>query len=347
MTIRTQRLRLQPATVALARADLAGRDELAQALGAAVPGEWPPELFDRSAIEHALAQLEAGALAEWAYYYLIREDLGPAGPTAAGIAGFKGPPAGDGSVEIGYSVLPGHQRIGLATEAVAALVDRAFAHPDVGRVLAETLPSLPPSIRVLEKSGFHLMGAGSEPGVIRFELSRADYDAGRTWTPPHLRTLVRLVSHMHWADEQVRAMLVRQPEPDPEGWRLYAHVLSAELLWLARLRGDPAPLPVWPELDQSDALALSLHLREDLRSFLWRQDARDLGRLIWYRNSAGETHQNSVEDILLHVCLHGSYHRGQIARRAREAGTSPVPTDYIGFVRGAPAATSPQPSRRP
>ncbi len=340
MPIRTQRLRLQPASVDLARADLAGREALAQALEAEVPRTWPPELFERQAIEHSLAQLEAGGWpAEWAYYYLVREDLAPAGPTAAGIAAYKGPPSAAGCVEVGYSVLPEHQRLGLATEAVAALVDRAFEHPGVLRVLAETLPSLLPSIRVLEKSGFHPLGPGSEAGVVRFELSRADYEAGRTWTPPHLRTLVRLVSHMHWADEQVRAGLVRQP--DPEAWRLYAHVLSAELLWLARLSGDPPPLPVWPELDQSDALALSLHLREDFRSFLWRQEVQDLGRLVWYRNSAGANYQSTVEDILLHVCLHGSYHRGQIARRVREADSTPSPTDYIGFVRGAPAATTP------
>ena len=339
MPIRTQRLRLQPVTVALARADLAGRETLARALGAAVPPEWPPEHFDRPAIENTLIQLEAGGPgAEWAYFYLIREDLGPSGPTTAGIAGYKGPPTGDGCVEVGYSVLQGHQRLGLATEALAAIVDRAFEDPAVLRMLAETLPSLLPFIRVLEKSGFHPIGPGSEAGVIGFELSRADYEAGRTYAPPHLRTLVRLVSHMHWADEQVRAALIRQP--DPQAWRLYAHVLSAELLWLARLHGDLPPLPVWPDLDQSDALALSLHLREDLRSFLWRLEIQDLGRLIWYRNSAGDHYQSTVEDILLHLCLHGSYHRGQIARRLREAGSDPAPTDYIGFVRGAPAATT-------
>lgn len=333
-----------PATLALARADLAGRPELAKALGAAVPGEWPPALYDRAAIECSLSQLErGGADADWAYYYLVREDLGPDGPVAVGIAGYKGPPGADGSVEVGYSVLPRHQRLGLASEAVAALVDRAFEDPGVSRVLAETLPSLLPSIAVLEKGGFHLVGVGSEQGAIRFELSRADYDAGRTTTPTHLRTLSRLLSHLHWADEQVRAALIRRAPPDAEAWRLYCHVLSAELLWLARIRGDPPPLPVWPDLDQSDALALSLHLREALRATLWRQGPRDLGRLVWYRNSAGEDHQSTVEDILLHLCLHGSYHRGQVARRMREAGGIPAPSDYIGFVRGAPAAVLPPP----
>jgi uncharacterized damage-inducible protein DinB len=41
----------------------------------------------------------------------------------------------------------------------------------------------------------------------------------------------------------------------------------------------------------------------------------------------------------VHVAMHGSYHRGQITMLVRDAGAEPQPTDYIAFVRGAPAAT--------
>lgn len=47
-----------------------------------------------------------------------------------------------------------------------------------------------------------------------------------------------------------------------------------------------------------------------------------------YHTSNGATFRNSVADILTHVALHGSYHRGQIALVTREAGPTPVPTDY-------------------
>jgi uncharacterized damage-inducible protein DinB len=43
--------------------------------------------------------------------------------------------------------------------------------------------------------------------------------------------------------------------------------------------------------------------------------------------------------MLTHVAMHGSYHRGQIAAALRAGGDIPSPTDYIAFVRGAPAAT--------
>lgn len=338
--LRTARLRIVPATPAIARADLAGPDALAQVLGLPVHPQWRPELFDAPAIEYSLRQLEADpAEAGWAFHYIVREGTSATGPLVIGIVGYKGKPGPDGSVEIGYSVVPEYQRQGIATEAAGALVLNAFQHPAVTRVLGETLPSLAPSIAVLERNGFHLIGEGSEPGVIRFEITRADFQAGRTGTPPHLRTLLRLLAHVAWADRRVGQALEAAGSPEPTTLELYAHVLGAESVWLARLRGAAPTVAVWPALSLQECHALAEELQLGYREFLWPLPQVELQRLVTYRNSAGEQFQTTVEDIVLHVCLHGSYHRGQIASRLRAAGTAPVPTDFIALVRGAAAAT--------
>ncbi|MGH7232685.1 MAG: GNAT family N-acetyltransferase [Nitrospiraceae bacterium] len=46
-----------------------------------------------------------------------------------GNGGFKGAPTADGTVELGYSILPEHQRHGCATEAVSTLVASAYSDP--------------------------------------------------------------------------------------------------------------------------------------------------------------------------------------------------------------------------
>jgi uncharacterized damage-inducible protein DinB len=68
-------------------------------------------------------------------------------------------------------------------------------------------------------------------------------------------------------------------------------------------------------------------------------DATALDEGITYRTSAGDQFTTSLRDILIHVALHGTYHRGQIAAAVRAGGDTPASTDYIHFVRGAPAAT--------
>ena len=87
-----------------------------------------------------------------------------------GNGGFKGQASADGTVEIGYSILPEYQNKGYGTEAVKALVNWAFQHPEVKRAIAETLPELKASQRLLEKCNFVYIGEGSKPGIIRFEL---------------------------------------------------------------------------------------------------------------------------------------------------------------------------------
>jgi RimJ/RimL family protein N-acetyltransferase len=108
-------------------------------------------------------------------YFLVLPDSEER--TLIGTAGYKGPPTEDGTVEVGYGIVTDHRRRGYASEAMRALVARAFRLPGVRRVIAETLPELTPSIGVLRKGGFALIGEGSEPGVIRFELTRAVYEA--------------------------------------------------------------------------------------------------------------------------------------------------------------------------
>ena len=132
--------------------------------------------------------------------------------------------------------------------------------------------------------------------------------------------------------------------PDARALELFAHVLGAEQVWLARLQGRDATVPVWPAvgLDECERIARENH--EAYRAFVGTLDRAALGASVRYRNSAGREFDSTVEDILLHVALHGAYHRGQVALRLRDADQEPAPTDYIAFVRGAPAATRDSPS---
>jgi uncharacterized damage-inducible protein DinB len=75
------------------------------------------------------------------------------------------------------------------------------------------------------------------------------------------------------------------------------------------------------------------------RACLARLTEQELARVVHYKNSAGLEFDSTVEDILLQVALHAMNHRGQVSAQLRAAGLEPNGTDYIGFVRGVPAAT--------
>lgn len=174
----TKRLELVPATEPLVRAALDSSAALQATLGADVPPSWPPEYLDPPSLEFTLARLDEGPeqAGWWLHFVVLRG--GAANHTLIGSAGFCGPPASEGTIEIGYGIVADRRRQGYATETVRGLLDRAFHLPATRRVIAHTLPSLIPSIGVLHKCGFHLLGDGPEPGTIRFEISRGSYELG-------------------------------------------------------------------------------------------------------------------------------------------------------------------------
>ena len=151
----------------------------------------------------------------------------------------------------------------------------------------------------------------------------------------------KLFAHMRWADESVLQALRAAEDVPPDALRLYAHVLGAEHVWLARINRQAAEVAIWPRLLPDECAALAGENHSAYEHLLARLSPDELAQNVRYQNSTGAEFDTSVEDILLHVALHGSYHRGQIARALREGGGVPQPTDYIAFVRGAAAGTRP------
>lgn len=151
-------------------------------------------------------------------------------------------------------------------------------------------------------------------------------------------TLNRLFAHMAWADAQVLESFRASPPP-PRALEIYAHILAAEHVWLTRLSQTKARHAVWPALDVAQCAELARENAAEFKAYLGATSPTALASEIPYTNSAGQSFRSQVDDILIHVALHGTYHRGQVALLVRGAGTKPAPADYIGFVRGVPAAT--------
>jgi uncharacterized damage-inducible protein DinB len=148
----------------------------------------------------------------------------------------------------------------------------------------------------------------------------------------------KVFRHLEWADARVLQSLRSAQSVLKKDLDLYAHILGSEHVWLSRINGTPPKLAVWPSLtlDECDRLGAD-------NAAAYQKLAADLTpetrqRPVTYRNSAGEEFTSTLEDILTHVSMHGAYHRGQVAASLRAAGDTPIPTDYIAFVRGAPAA---------
>jgi uncharacterized damage-inducible protein DinB len=144
---------------------------------------------------------------------------------------------------------------------------------------------------------------------------------------------VRELGYNAWANRRLLDALRDAPAAPERALALMAHIAGAEWLWLRRT-GQPGPeLAVWPALALGD---IDKHL--EALAATWRSTTTDLGaaaleRLVSYTNSKGEPWTSRLSDILTHVVVHSSYHRGQATQLIVAAGIQPPYTDYIECVR--------------
>src|SRR5579862_4006912 len=153
---------------------------------------------------------------------------------------------------------------------------------------------------------------------------------------PHmdlLEHLRRQFAYNSWANGEVLIAISARTNLSARSQQLLAHILSAERLWLERIKQQPQSLPVWPEFASSQCSSQIDELASLWKKYLDQLSSAQLTAQVVYKNSKGEPWTSTVEDILTHVLVHSAYHRGQIALQMRTEGAQPAYTDFIHAVR--------------
>jgi uncharacterized damage-inducible protein DinB len=114
--------------------------------------------------------------------------------------------------------------------------------------------------------------------------------------------------------------------------RLLSHLTNAQTIWVSRITGIIPVIGVWEDYSLADCekhhMQSSTALSKVIANYLEGQLTS-----ISYTNTKNESFTNSLQDILLHIFNHATYHRAQIATEMRKHGLEPVNTDYITFAR--------------
>lgn len=145
-------------------------------------------------------------------------------------------------------------------------------------------------------------------------------------------SLRRQFVYDEWANREVLAAM-RSSGADERSLQLIAHIISAERLWLERMRQQPQSSPVWPNWNLDQCETQANEIGRMWLEYLELITAGDISLSVTYKNSKGEAWTSTFADILAHVLLHSAYHRGQIASHMRESGQTPPYTDFIHGVR--------------
>ena len=141
----------------------------------------------------------------------------------------------------------------------------------------------------------------------------------------------QLIEYDHWANQRIFDAMRKvkdSAEESAEMYRLFAHILGAQDVWISRINGEKPTLAIWPKLSMEEMEERLLHHPKKLDTLIPRAE-----ETIRYQNQKGDSFTNTVEEILLQLIIHGQHHRAQIALLMRQVGVTPPGTDFIFFLR--------------
>ncbi len=151
-TLETDRLTLIPFTLELKRSVISDKTQLAEMLGVQVPDEWPGSDLAEALPFFVKTMAEDSSGTVWDGIIIHKRDR-----AIIGGMGFIGGPDEQGSVEIGYSIIPDYRNQGYATEMAKCLINWAFQTQGINVVIAHCLKDNVGSIKVLEKVGMRCL----------------------------------------------------------------------------------------------------------------------------------------------------------------------------------------------
>ena len=113
----------------------------------------------------------------------------------------------------------------------------------------------------------------------------------------------RLFAYDEWANREVLALLQGSEVPPPRSVKLLAHIVSAERLWLERLRLQKQTYPVWPDFTMAQC---KLEVEELPR--LWPDNPDSYAQAAWFLIQCAEVSPDrrvDYYDRAVHILAQG------------------------------------------
>ena len=154
--------------------------------------------------------------------------------------------------------------------------------------------------------------------------------------------LAKYVAYNLWANGNFADLILKLPAGDvfkelPSSFKTIQetifHMCLAESIWRQRLMLAERIIPLNEELrSYTPALCKELiNQSNQLHKWVSAKNELALTHVFEYKNLKGEFFKQPVNEVLLHVCNHGTYHRGQLVNMLRQLGFDKIPQTDFSF----------------
>ena len=150
---------------------------------------------------------------------------------------------------------------------------------------------------------------------------------------PLLEQFRKNFEYDHWANGLYLKALEEMPSPPEKAVKLLAHMVFAKGVWLARvlkedLSGFRDPHPNYTLAESRQKFDV---LHEKWKAYLGSLTSEGLEVTFIVPNTQGKLSEHKVQNVIMQVINHGTYHRGQLATLVHQGGGARPGTDYINY----------------
>ena len=110
----------------------------------------------------------------------------------------------------------------------------------------------------------------------------------------------------------------------------FSHLLTAQNIWMGRINNFKSTYALW-EIHPNEQLKNINDFNAEATFDVIKEISLD--KVIAYTNTLGNSYENNVHEILLHIVNHSTYHRAQVAAKMRQIDVIPPNSDLIAYYR--------------
>lgn len=133
-----------------------------------------------------------------------------------------------------------------------------------------------------------------------------------------------------WANDMVIKAVSEADSPEDRVYEILSHLVISPNNWIRKILKEAPIYKSWDKLTLADCRSLSHENLLKWKDFIVNKTDNELEQYIFFP-FMGVSSKISIEDLLIHLVNHSSYHRGQIIMKLK-GKLAPLPlSTYIAY----------------
>ena len=141
---------------------------------------------------------------------------------------------------------------------------------------------------------------------------------------------IKQLHYEKWANEIVFEAIEKATNPDERVFELISHLVVSHHIWLKKLLNETPSFKSWEIIGLVELRQLNIENVTGWTDYLNLHKKDKISHDIHF-NFFGSPSKISVDDLLIHLINHSSYHRGQIISKLKGTLETLPLTTYIAF----------------